>query len=432
MISNTMNDTIKLLFYKILLAILLVVFCTACSAEETKNKEDMITTMPSDTTMVLTTNTTIIKENDSISFASYTDSVKTILSNLKVSEAQAQELSEQMSEMIEKAQNLKKGNKNEEGMRGIKGFEAFKKDFPKDLSTYLYMKIDSFPQNLLPKNTKNLYIGAASEGEEQYLYGFSHDGNLKKLAKLPQEFRFNPYKKTQSYYQNGKIFICSEESYKATIICGIFNFDLNQNKLTLEDQTASDFSVESISKAQKAVEKGNIIQAVNFYEQVMYPHNYMQVETETIHLLKKTYLVLQRLEKQKKYDSATLILESVFDFWGTEFLLNIETPQQLQELFKSNDFELSQKEYIQILEKYGSLLLQSKKYVDAVEINKKLAQITPTSALAYLQLGNAYYNLERLQDSQNAYKKYKEIIAKTGQKTDKKTLEQIEKRLSEK
>jgi tetratricopeptide (TPR) repeat protein len=158
----------------------------------------------------------------------------------------------------------------------------------------------------------------------------------------------------------------------------------------------------------------------------------MQVETETIHLLKKTYSVLQRLEKEKKYDSATLVLESIFEFWGTEFLLNIETPEQLQELFKSNNFELSQKEYIQILEKYGSLLLQSKKYVDAVEINKKLTQITPTSALAYFQLGNAYYNLERLQDSQNAYKKYKEIIAKTGQKIDKETLNQVEKRLSEK
>jgi tetratricopeptide (TPR) repeat protein len=294
------------------------------------------------------------------------------------------------------------------------------------------MKVDSFPQNLLPKNTKNLYIGAASEGEEQYLYGLSNEGNLRKLAKLPTNFTFNPYKKTESYYKNGKIFICSEQSYKATIICGIFDFDLDKNMLTLEDQTARDFSVEAIAKAQKAVERGNIIQAVNFYEQVAYPHNYMQVETETIYLLKKTYSVLQRLEKEKKYDSATLILEHVFEFWGTEFLLNIETPQQLQELFKSNNFELSQKEYIQILEKYGSLLLQSKNYVDAVTINNKLTQITPTSALAYLQLGNAYYNLERLKDSQNAYKRYKEIIAKTGQKINKEILKEIEKRLNEK
>jgi hypothetical protein len=418
----------KLLFYKTISAIFLVIFCTACSTDETKYAEDMTTTMPSDTILnVSKTDNAVIK--DSVYFASYNDSVETILSNLKVSEAQAQELSESMSELIEKAQNLKKNNQNEEGIRG---FETFKKDLPKDLSTYLYMKVDSFPQNLLPKNTKSLYIGAASEGEEQYLYGLSNEGNLKKLAKLPTNFSFNSYKKTESYYQNGKIFICSEQNYKATIICGIFNFDLAKNMLTLEDQTARDFSVEAIAKAQKAVEQGKIIQAVNFYEQVAYPHNYMQVETETIQLLKKTHSVLQRLEKEKKYDSATLILEHVFDFWGTEFLLNIETPQQLQELFKNGNFELSQKEYIQILEKYGSLLLQSKKYIDAVKINKKLTQITPTSSLAYLQLGNAYYNLERLQDSQNAYKKYKEIIAKTGQKVDKNTLEQIEKRLNEK
>jgi tetratricopeptide (TPR) repeat protein len=294
------------------------------------------------------------------------------------------------------------------------------------------MRVDSFPQNLLPKNTQSLYIGAATEGEEQYLYGLSNEGNLKKLAKLPTDFVFNSYKKTESYYKGGKIFICSEQSYKATVICGIFNFDLAKNMLTLEDQTATDFSVESIAKAQKAVEQGKIIEAVNFYEQVTYPHNYMQVETETINLLKKTYSVLQKLEKEKKYDSAMLVLESVFEFWGTEFLLNIETPQQLHELFKNNNFDLSQREYIQILEKYGSLLLQSKNYVDAVEINKKLTQITPTSALAYLQLGNAYYNLERLQDSQNAYKKYKEIITKTGQKTDKEILKEIEKRLNEK
>jgi tetratricopeptide (TPR) repeat protein len=423
-----MNDTMNLLFYKTITAVLLVVSCTACSTEEKKNKEDMTTTMSSDTILNVSQTDNVVVE-DSISFASYTDSVKTILSHLEVSEAQAQELSESMSEMIEKAQGLKTGNQNGEGIRG---FESFKKDLPKDLSTYLYMKVDSFPQNLLPKNTKNLYIGAASEGEEQYLYGLSNEGNLRKLAKLPTNFTFNPYKKTESYYKNGKIFICSEQSYKATIICGIFDFDLDKNMLTLEDQTARDFSVEAIAKAQKAVERGNIIQAVNFYEQVAYPHNYMQVETETIYLLKKTYSVLQRLEKEKKYDSATLILEHVFEFWGTEFLLNIETPQQLQELFKSNNFELSQKEYIQILEKYGSLLLQSKNYVDAVTINNKLTQITPTSALAYFQLGNAYYNLERLQDSQNAYKKYKEIIAKTGQKIDKKILNEIEKRLNEK
>lgn len=425
-----MIDTMKFLFCKTIPAILLVISCIACNTEETKYAEDMNTTMPSDTLLTpSTSNNYTTKEIDSVSFAAYNDSVETILSNLQVSEAQAQELSKSMSEMIEEAKSLQKNNPNQEGNRGL---ESFKKDLPKDLSTYLYMKVDSFPQKLLPNNTKNLYIGAASENEEQYLYGLSNEGNLKKLAKLPTDFLFNPYKKTESYYRDGKIFICSEQSYKATVICGIFNFDLAKNMLNFEDQTATDFSVESISKAQKAVEKGNIIEAVNFYEQVAYPHNYMQVETETIHLLKKTYSVLQRLEKQQKYDSATLVLESIFEFWGTEFLLNIETPQQLQELFKSNNFELSQKEYIQILEKYGSLLLQSKKYLDAVEINKKLTQITPTSALAYLQLGNAYYNLERLQDSQNAYKKYKEIIAKTGQKADKKTLEQIDKRLSEK
>lgn len=425
-----MIDTMKFLFCKTIPAILLVISCIACNTEETKYAEDMNTTMPSDTLLTpSTSNNYTTKEIDSVSFAAYNDSVETILSNLQVSEAQAQELSKSMSEMIEEAKSLQKNSQNPEGNRGV---ENFKKDLPKDLSTYLYMKVDSFPQKLLPNNTKNLYIGAASENEEQYLYGLSNEGNLKKLAKLPTDFLFNPYKKTESYYRDGKIFICSEQSYKATVICGIFNFDLAKNMLNFEDQTATDFSVESISKAQKAVEKGNIIEAVNFYEQVAYPHNYMQVETETIHLLKKTYSVLQRLEKQQKYDSATLVLESIFEFWGTEFLLNIETPQQLQELFKSNNFELSQKEYIQILEKYGSLLLQSKKYLDAVEINKKLTQITPTSALAYLQLGNAYYNLERLQDSQNAYKKYKEIIAKTGQKADKKTLEQIDKRLSEK
>ena len=72
------------------------------------------------------------------------------------------------------------------------------------------------------------------------------------------------------------------------------------------------------------------------------------------------------------------------------------------------------------------------KTLHALQINKKLTQITPTSAIAYLQLGNAYYHLERLQDSQDAYKKYTEIIKKTGQKVDKETLKQIEKRLSEK
>lgn len=428
--KDTMKDIRKRLFDKSIIAILLVIFCAACSTDETKYTEDMPMKLPSDTILTTPkpTNFSLKKESDSVSFAAYNDSVETILSNFKVSEAQAQELSESMSKMIEEAQSLQKSNPNEETTRG---FETFKKDLPKNLSTYLYMKVDSFPQNLLPQNIKNLYIGAATEGEEQYLFGLNKEGNLKKLAKLPTDFMFNPYKKTESYYRNGKIFICSEQSYKATVICGIFNFDVATNRLTLEDQTASDLSVESISKAQKAVEKGNIIEAVNFYEQVTYPHNYMQVETETIQLLKKTYSVLQRLEKEKKYDSATLVLESVFDFWGTEFLLNIETPQQLHELFKNNNFELSQKEYIQILEKYGSLLLQSKKYVDAVNINKKLTQITPTSALAYLQLGNAYYNLERLQDSQNAYKKYKEIITKTRQKTDKKILEQIEKRLKE-
>lgn len=437
-LSSKLNTIVgnknKLSFYKILFSFFLALFSMSCSTNETQNTEELSTINPSDTTLtepqLIPSSTSFNKiKEDSISFASYKDSVEVILGDFKVSEAQAQELSNSMSKMIVQAQNL---NNNYQNLEGTRGGNIIKKDLPKNLNTYLYMKIDSFPEHLLPKSTKNLYIGAASEDQEQYLYGLSNEGNLKKLAKLPTDFSFNAYKKTAAYYKDGKIFICSEQSYKATVICGIFDFDLNKNMLTLEDQTATDFSVESIAKAQKAVEKGNIIEAVNFYEQVMYPHNYMQVETETIHLLKKTYSVLQKLEKENKYDSATLVLESVFDFWGTEFLLNIETPQQLQELFKTNNFQLTQKEYITILEKYGSLLLQSKKYVDAVKINKKLTQITPTSAIAYLQLGNAYYNLERLQDSQDAYKKYKKIIAKTGQKTDKKTSEQIEKRLKEK
>ncbi|WP_338760849.1 hypothetical protein WAF17_14360 [Bernardetia sp. ABR2-2B] len=423
----------ELLFDKAVIAILLVVFCTSCSTDETKYKEDITIKTPSDTLLTLPklNNSTLItvKEADSAYFAAYNDSVENVLNNLEVSEAQAQELSETMSKMINEAKSLQKSNPNQEGNRGLK---TFQKELPKNLSTYLYMKVDSFPTNLLPKNTKNLYVGAEKEDEEQYLYGLSNEGNLKKLAKIPTDFLFNPYKKIESYYKDGKIFICSEQSYKATVICGIFDFDLAKNMLNFEYQTATDFSLESIAKAQKAVKEGNIIEAVNFYEQVAYPHNYMQVETETIQLLKKTYSVLQRLEKEQKQDSVLLVLESIFDFWGTEFLLNIETPQQLQELFKSNNFELSQREYIQMLEKYGNLLLQSKKYIDAVEIHKKLTQITPTSALAYLQLGNAYYNLERLKDSQDAYQKYKEIITQTGQEADKKTVKQIEKRLNEK
>ncbi len=422
-------------FGKLITITSLLAICSSCTVEETENKEVVITdSSNSRGSTKVSTNTsqpTNLAIKDSISFANYTDSVQLILTDFKVSEAQAERLSETMSEMIVQAKDTKENNQERQlGQRGETQYT--KKNSPKNLSTYLYMKIDSFPQHLLPKNTKNLYIGAATEGEEQYLYGLSNEGNLRKFAKLPPDFTFNPYKKTESYYNNGKIFICSEQNYKATIICGIFDFDLSKNKLTLEDQTARDYSVEFIAKAKKAVEKGKIIEAVNFYEQVVYPHNYMQVETETIQLLKKTYSVLQKLEKEQKYDSATLVLESVFEFWGTEFLLNIQTPQQLQELFATNNFELSQKEYIQILEKYGSLLLQSKKYIDAVEINKKLTQITPTSALAYLQLGHAYYNLERLKDSQNAYRKYKEIVTQTGQKTDKSTIEQIEKRLREK
>lgn len=419
--------------YKEIIVILLLLAFTSCSTEESKNTNETVvlnSSIPNKNSSQAQNST----RKDSVSFASYTDSVKIILGDFKVSEAQAERLSELMSEMIVQAKSQKQQVQNIEGSRGKEGTgsEAFRKKAPKDVSTYLYMKVDSFPQHLLPKNTKNLYIGAATEGEEQYLYGLSNDGNLRKLAKLPTDFTFNPSKKIESYYKNGKIFICSEQSYKATIICGIFNFDAGKSMLTLEDQTARDYSVEAIAKAQKAVENGNIIEAVNFYEQVMYPHNYMQVETETINLLKKTYSVLQKLEKERNYDSATLVLESIFDFWGTEFLLNIETPEQLQSLFKSNNFELTQKEYITILEKHGSLLLQSRKYVDAVEINKKLTQITPTSAIAYLQLGNAYYNLERLEDSQNAYKKYKEIIATIGQKTDKETMKEVEKRLNEK
>ncbi len=411
----------KLFFCQTKLAVFLTLLCISCNTKKAQNNDEIIIDTPSDT---LSNNT--INPKDSTAFASYTDSVKGILTDLEVSEAQAQELSETMSEMIIRAQNQTKESQGKEQSSNF-----IKRGSPKDLSTYLYMKVDSFPENLLPKNTKGLYIGAASEGEDQYLFGLSNEGNLKKMAKLPTDFMFNPYKKIKSYYKDEKIFICSEQSYKATVICGIFNFDLDKNMLIFEDQTARDYSVEFIAKAQREVEKGNIIEAINFYEQVMYPHNYMQVETETVHLFKKTYSVLQDLEKQGNNDSTTLILESIFDFWGTEFLLNIETPEQLHFLFKTNNFELSEKEYIHVLEKYGRLLLQSKKYLDAVKINKKLTQITPTSALAYLHLGNAYYNLERLQDSQNAYKRYKQIIAKTGQKTDKEILNQIEKRLKE-
>ena len=41
MISNTTNDTMNLHFYKSIIAILLVFFCTACSTEETKYAEEM-------------------------------------------------------------------------------------------------------------------------------------------------------------------------------------------------------------------------------------------------------------------------------------------------------------------------------------------------------------------------------------------------------
>ncbi|WP_291725127.1 tetratricopeptide repeat protein [Bernardetia sp.] len=417
----------KLSFSDTILLVLLV-FCSSCSTEETKSTEEIVLTNSSEPISATTPKENRVEE-DSVSFVAYKDSVENILKDLKVSEAQAEELSETMSEMIQEVKNLQKSNQNVDAAQSS---DYTDDELPKNLSTYLYMKIDSFPQNLLPKNTKQLYVGGASDSEDQYLFGLSNEGNLKKLAKLPTDFRFNSTKKTKSYYKEGKIFICSEESYKATVICGIFSFDLAKNMLTLEDETATDFSVEAIAKAQAALEKGKIVEAVGFYEQVMYPHNYMQVETETIQLLKKTYSVLQQLEKEKNYDSATLVLESVFDFWGTEFLLNIETPEQLQELFKSNNFELSKKEYISILEKYGTLLLQSSNYIDAVKINKKLTQITPTSALAYLQLGNAYYKLERLEDSQSAYRKYKEIMSKTGKKVDKETLAKIEKRLLEK
>jgi hypothetical protein len=129
---------------------------------------------------------TVNKLKDSISFTSYTDSVAVIFgwfTFLGKWEAQAQELSSNMSEMIEKAQSLRSETMTKWSRQALETLKPLKR---KEDSLRIWVPICIWKLILFLKiffflkKYKSLYINLTTEGEEQYLYGLTEE-ILKKL-----------------------------------------------------------------------------------------------------------------------------------------------------------------------------------------------------------------------------------------------------------
>jgi hypothetical protein len=216
-------------------------------------------------------------------------------------------------------------------------------------------------------------------------------------------------------------------------------FKWDDKKLTQIKTLSSDYSQDLINSALAKALKGDLKGAKSDLGEVMYPQRYLGCGTAMDFLTDghKASLSIQNQQasnwlirvltfdtKKERFRQAATALENIFELmvqasYGGEFdddKVLAPIPERWLETF--NKCEISTAKYVSALNDYGFFLQESGQNDKAVKILSLVVSTDSKRTVAYLNLADAYWAINKQQFAIDNYSQYKKLMTDVG-KADK-------------
>lgn len=264
-----------------------------------------------------------------------------------------------------------------------------------------YCSIEGFPDSELPDGADSIIFPYFQE-EAVLGWAICKDEKVYLMKKFDQEdgIWFNWAKANYvGTYENGSVQFCSQMPFRATIACDLFKW--TGETFTYFETDMTDPSADAIDKAAALRKAGKLCEAIDTYNDVMYPSSYFNPDNLFAVLLLDCHDLALDHYRKKEYTEAVRVMDCIVENGWIDFSYDFVEEGQ----WTAPD-TLPREKYIDIMGDYGLFLVRAKQFEKAVKINQKLIEFAPDVVGPLLQLGDAQFQLGQVSDAKNTYGQY--------------------------
>lgn len=203
----------------------------------------------------------------------------------------------------------------------------------------------------------------------------------------------------------------------------VYTFSWDGKSVRYVSTRSEDPSAETLEDAIRAAETGDIrtlksLYAEGNYLPIFYPMNYIYKQT-LAEAIKRGHTAASKLYKAGKSQEAAERLALMFDL--TVAMVNtvagdddpsVKGADKWLQSWKS--LEVADADYLYALNDYGFFLQQAGKHGLAIPIFNLVIKADPQRAVAYLNLADSLWALERKEEAKSHYKTYQRLMAEAN------------------
>jgi tetratricopeptide (TPR) repeat protein len=204
----------------------------------------------------------------------------------------------------------------------------------------------------------------------------------------------------------------SEMPFRATQLH--YAFLWNGKQFDFAEGWYEDPSHEMVAKAEELLSSGDVSGAIEAYNNVFYPHAYINSNTVCLELLDKAHQMGLSYFKDGKFKDAPSLMDSVFESYFCPDWLDFESMEALKAEMETLYMEIDLEVLANTLADYGLFQYKAGQLDRSIETNKTLNVLFPDLHGPYLQLADALFDKGMKKEASEIYKKYQDVMKKSG------------------
>jgi len=282
---------------------------------------------------------------------------------------------------------------------------------------YLLMDINSNGANMFAVKYKGASVAYNKKSKEFYLYGDANGTDIIFLEKINAgAFRFYPDKFISANFKEGKVYVSSQLTGKATVVTGIFNW--KDEHLIFEKEEIYDLSELQVSRAKTLLKNGNTLEALITYDSVQFSDSYFDAKIVGIELLLASKKTIDDLTSKRKFKEGADLAEKILAFKGFKWFTEIKTEAELKTAIGKNLHGLTYADFQAYFEGYTHHLLEAKLYDKTIEKGDKYWKYFTKSADLLLNSADAWYAKKDKNKASELYERYASLMKELKKEKD--------------
>jgi len=265
------------------------------------------------------------------------------------------------------------------------------------------------------------YISACiaynKKSKEFLLYG-DGDGTkiifLEKIQNVP--LRFYPDKFVSCDYKDGKVYLASQMTNKATVITGIFNW--KDEHLVWEKEEVFDLSEQQVLRASALVKNGKVYEALVTYDSIQYSESYFDAQKVGIELVIASQKVVEDNFGKRKFKESIDLIDKILVFKGMKWFTNQKAETELKTTMGKGLNGLTYAGLQTYIETYARNIVEAKLYDKAIEKINAYWKYFTNSADLMLNYADAQYAKKDKVKASEFYVKYTSTMKQSKKEKD--------------